>query len=72
MLNPFFGCIIIADANSLGREVEEKFARLGCGVFIENGCRKLCRALSGNGRPLHAERAIDIVDLSDRILANIL
>lgn len=63
----------LLDANSLGREVEEKIregwdAASSLKMVIESYAARF-RAMDD---PYMQERAIDIVDLSDRILANIL
>jgi len=63
----------LLDANSLGREVEEKIrqgwdAASSLKMIIDNYAARF-RAMDD---PYMQERAIDIVDLSDRILANIL
>ena len=63
----------LLDANSLGREVEEKIrqgwdAASSLKMVVENYAARF-RAMDD---PYMQERAIDIVDLSDRILANIL
>ena len=63
----------LLDANSLGREVEEKIregwdAASSLKMVVENYAARF-QAMED---PYMQERAIDIVDLSDRILANIL
>ena len=63
----------LLDANSLGREVEEKIkqgwdAASSLKMVVENYAARF-QAMDD---PYMQERAIDIVDLSDRILANIL
>ena len=63
----------LLDANSLGREVEEKIrqgwdAASSLKMVVESYAARF-RAMDD---PYMQERAIDIVDLSDRILANIL
>jgi phosphotransferase system enzyme I (PtsP) len=63
----------LLDANSLGREVEEKIrqgwdAASSLKMVVESYAARF-RAMED---PYMQERAIDIIDLSDRILANIL
>ena len=63
----------LLDANSLGREVEEKIregwdAASSLKMVIDNYAARF-QAMDD---PYMQERAIDIIDLSDRILANIL
>lgn len=63
----------LLDANSLGREVEEKIregwdAASSLKMVVDNYAARF-KAMDD---PYMQERAIDIVDLSDRILANIL
>ncbi len=63
----------LLDANSLGREVEAKIQQQWCaGSSLKMVIEDYAARFQAMDDPYMQERAIDIVDLSNRILANIL